>query len=80
MSRGQRVRVVYVRLMVFWSALVVLGPSNPIGRLLVERDPSVTPSTLSVQLAYQSNFLMLPSPEGDQHSMKIKAALHLFYL
>lgn len=64
----------------FSPALVGLGPSNPVGRPLVERDPSVTPSTLSVQLAYQSNFLMLPSPEGDQHHMKIKAALHLFYL
>lgn len=82
MSRRQRVRVciVCVRQIVFWPALVVLGPSNPIGRPLVERDPSVTPSTLSVQLAYQSNFLMLPSPEGDQHSMKLKAAFHLFYL
>lgn len=69
-----------VRLMVFWSPFVVLGPSNPVGRFLVERDPSVAPSALSVQLVYQRNLLMLPSPEGDQHSMKIKAALHLFYL
>ena len=75
-----RVCIAYVRLMVFWPALVVLGPSNPVGRPLVEREPSVTPSTLSVQLAYQSRFFMLPSPEGDQHSIKIKAALHLFYL
>lgn len=54
--------------MVFWPASVVLGRSTLVGRCLVERDPSVTPSTLSVQLAYQSNFFMLPSPEGDQHS------------
>ena len=49
--------IVCVRLMVFWPASVVLGPSNPDGRPLVERDPSVTPSTLSVQSVYQSNFL-----------------------
>lgn len=60
--------------------LVVLGPSLPVEDAPVERDPSATPGTLSVQLACQSNFLMLPSPEGDQHSMKIKPALHLFYL
>lgn len=70
--------VLSIRLMVFQPALVVLGPSNLFGRSLVARDASVTPSTLAVQLAYLSNFFMLPSPEGDQHSMKIKAALHPF--
>lgn len=59
---------------------MVLGPSNPVGRFLVQRDASGTLSTLSVQLAYQSNFFNVAFTRGDQHSMKIKAALHLFYL
>lgn len=61
-------------------SFVMLRPCNPVGRFLLERDPSVAPSTLSVQLAYQCNLLVLPSLEEDEHSMRIKAALHLFYL
>lgn len=68
-----------VRLMVFWPPFVGLGPCNPVGRFLGERDPSVAPSTLPGQLTYQCNLLMLLSPEGSQHSMRIKAALNLFY-
>lgn len=48
--------------------------------VLVERDPGATPGVLSVGLICQRNFLTLSSPEADQCSMKIKAALHLFYL